>query len=82
MIIPEKHVYLSETILGLGGLIISNFSQENTTLDEIWIKIDTLNKKQKYIANLNFDNFILAIDFLFLLGMIEMKSGGILKKCT
>lgn len=84
LILPEKHIYLSETLYGLGGLILSLFESSSTylTVDELWIKIEKKSKSKNLILDLTFDKFILSIDFLFLIGALELKEGGKLNLCT
>lgn len=83
LILPEKHIYLSETLYGIGGLILSLFDDFETTLtvDALWIKLEKKNKNKKIIMDLNFDKFILSIDFLFTIGALDLEEGGKLKLC-
>lgn len=84
MILPEKHIYLSETLYGLGGLILSSFRSSDThlTVDELWVKLEKKNKTKNLIVDLTFDKFVLSIDFLFLMGALDLKEGGKLNLCT
>jgi len=76
MILPSKHIRFSESLLGLGGVIL-NFITEPLTIDEIWYKYSNINnKKNGFPAYHNFDNLVLAINYLFLIGVIEINKNG------
>jgi hypothetical protein len=74
MILPQKHIHLSESMFGLGGIIIS-LIEEKTSVDDLWEKY-----KQSYEKNSSFrhgfDSFILTLDYLFLIGAIELDDSG------
>jgi hypothetical protein len=76
MILPSKHIRFSESLLGLGGIIL-NFINEPLTIDEIWYKYSKINNsKKEFPAYHNFDNVVLAIDYLYLIGVIELNDKG------
>ena len=76
MIMPGKHVDISESLIGLGGLVLSLIDTPKT-LDEIWedfngkyIKTKKVNKKY------TIDKFILSLDLLYILGAVDISEGG------
>lgn len=81
MILPKKHISLSASLIGLGGVILEIINKNSKTIDQCW---STLNKK--YIAKgivqkkHSFDNMILAIDLLYMLGAIDYDDEGKIKK--
>jgi len=72
MILPTKHIQLSNSILNVGAIIIKNLN-ENSTVSLLWEKT----KKQPGIKT--FDRFILGLTFLYSMGLIEIKEGLITK---
>ncbi|WP_346854873.1 ABC-three component system middle component 6 [uncultured Draconibacterium sp.] len=81
MILPGKHISLSESLLGLGGILLG-FLKTPMTVDELWFKYSKINNSRRYPAYHNFDNVILALDYLFLIGAIEVDDKGKLILCV
>lgn len=76
MILPSKHIRFSESLLGLGGIILSLIN-EPKTVDEIWLKYSEINNsKTGFPAYHNFDNVILALNYLYLIGAILIDNNG------
>lgn len=83
MILPQKHIKLSESLFALGGFVINEIKlDEKITVDELWIKINLKLKKdkRKLISDFTFDNLILSLDYLYLLGLIEIDKEGRITK--
>ncbi len=79
MILPKKHIKLSESLFALGALVIEQIDNPKT-VDEIW---DNISQKQDVISSANnFDNLILTLDYLFSLGIITLNQKGGITKCT
>ena len=72
MILPTKHIKLSNSMLNVGAIILKNLN-ENSTVSLIWEKT----KRQPGVKT--FDRFILGLTFLYGLGLIELKEGLITK---
>lgn len=81
MILPSKHINFYESILGLGGLILKLIENEPPLVFEhIWKRIDELNHNRKNNIYYSFDNVVLAIDFLYMIGAINLdKDNNIYK---
>lgn len=75
MLLPEKHIMLSESILGLGGFLLK-FIIKPQNVDDIWIEFNKSVKSKEFPKYHSFDNFILALDFLYMVGAIELDSKG------
>lgn len=76
MILPKKQVSLEESMIGFGGFLLSGLKNANT-VDDLWhYYLDALERK-KYHVRFSFDQFILTIDFLFMIGSIK-DDGGVL----
>jgi hypothetical protein len=73
MILPNKHISVSRSFLGSGAIIIEQMNQSET-ITTLWNKVST---------NPNFDNFekfILTLDFLYMIGAIQIDE-GLLRRC-
>lgn len=76
MILPSKHVSFSESLIGLGGVLLG-FLKDPLSVDELWIKYSKINNsKTRFPAYHNFDNIILAINLLYSIGAIKMDDEG------
>jgi hypothetical protein len=76
MILPSKHIRFSESLLGLGGVIL-RIIKEPKTIDEIWFKFSEFNNdKKQFPAYHNFDNVILALNYLYIIGAVSIDKNG------
>lgn len=76
MIMPKKHITLSESYIGLGAYILQVLSKP-MTVDKCWEKI-----YNKYISKglaskkHSFDSMILTLDLLFMMDAININERG------
>ena len=75
MILPEKHIRLAESFLGLGGVILK-FLVNPKSVDVLWVEFEKVNNSGYFPAYHSFDNFILALDYLFMIGAVELDNEG------
>ncbi len=77
MLMPQKHIDLYESLIGLGAIIITIIGKNSKTLDTIIEKVNLWIEKNKIkkIYN-NIDNILLSIDYLFSIGAIDMNEEG------
>ncbi|MEK0338250.1 MAG: hypothetical protein QQN41_12535 [Nitrosopumilus sp.] len=80
MLVPEKHTSNSKSILGLGCFVLE-FLSTPKTLDEIWTQFRKARKEEQYSSSHSFDNLILALDFLFSIGVVNEHESGKIFKC-
>ena len=76
MILPTKHIKADRALLGVGGELLS-LVHSGKTVSALWD--DFRKKRQQYPNNaqLSYDWFILALDFLFIIGVIRYERGVI-----
>jgi len=74
MILPTKHIRISESLMGLGGFLVKLLS-EPMTIDKLWIKYSKNNDK-RFPAYHNFDNLVLSVNLLYIMGIIEINDKG------
>lgn len=74
MILPTKHLLSQDSLIGIGGLIIARIGNSGTTVSRLWEQVHDIREVGTY------ERFILALDSLFLLGVLDLESGLIVKK--
>jgi hypothetical protein len=74
MILPTKHIRISESLIGLGGYLLK-LLKEPMTIDKIWIEYAKVNN-QKFPAYHSFDNVVLSLNLLFILAVIDINEKG------
>lgn len=77
MLMPKKHINLSESLIGIGGIILQCLGKNVKSLDAIIAYTDQIidNNKNRKIYN-NTDNILLAIDYLYSIGAIDINEEG------
>ena len=75
MILPTKHIRIAESLVGLGGFILSVIKQP-MPLEQIWQEYQKQSKSKKFPAQHSFDNLILAIDYLYMIDAIDLNKKG------
>jgi hypothetical protein len=76
MILPTKHIKLAESYVGLGGYILKILNKKSMSIDEIWTDFQKVNNSQLYPAYHSFDNIILGLNLLFMIGAIQIDEQG------
>lgn len=74
MILPSKHVKLSNSLLNLGAILLNNLN-DKYTVTMLWDRTKRLPEVR------TFEKFTLGLDFLFALNLIEFQE-GLIKKVT
>lgn len=77
MILPQKHISLSESMYGFGAMVIG-LIEGNMTVDELWEKYKRISESGNSSRH-GFDSFILVLDYLFLIGAIDLDDSGCIK---
>ena len=74
MILPTKHIRISESLIGLGGYLLKLLDKP-MSIDNLWFKYTNYNNN-KFPAYHHFDNVVLSVNLLFMMGIIEIKENG------
>lgn len=74
MILPTKHIKLSNTLLCVGAILLEHLKSD-ATVTSLWAATRLLPE----IAT--FERFTLGLDFLFMIGAVEFKE-GLLRRAT
>jgi len=72
MILPDKNIKLEYSLLNCGAIILKNLS-EAQTISLLWEKV----KKQETLVN--YEKFLLTLDYLYLINAIAIKDGLIVR---
>lgn len=72
MILPTKHTPESKSLLGFGAKVLLSLSTPKT-FNDLWSNL------QNTESTMNYAHFILALDFLFIIGAIDYKKGRIFR---
>ncbi len=80
MLLPDKHLKLSESVIGLAGLVLSDISKP-TWFDDAWARIKEQTGTPDWPAVHGVENFVLALCFLYSVGAIDLTQDGELVRC-
>ena len=70
MIMPSKYLREDEALIGVGALLLALLDR-NKNLSDLW-------EEAKNISSVgNYERFVLALDFLYLLGLIDVRNNEI-----
>lgn len=69
MILPDKNITLSNSLIGVGSKIIIELSTSQT-VSSLWEKV-----RKKYLVIRTFERFVLTLDLLYAMGLIELENG-------
>ncbi|EJL6259242.1 hypothetical protein SD340_003883 [Vibrio fluvialis] len=72
MIMPSKYLREEEALIGISAVLLP-LVENNGNLTTLW-------ESAKKIKNIgSFERFILALDFLYLLGIIDLRNNKIVR---
>lgn len=75
MILPSKHLSQNRALLTVGAHILQHMHQPKTA-SALWEELPHHGEGKLHSTPvLSYDGFVLALDFLFLIGAIEMEEG-------
>ena len=79
MILPNKYVPISDSIIGISALILETLGNNNMTIDELWEKFNNNIKQNKKIKNIpSYNKFVLSINFMYISNMINYSKKGVI----
>lgn len=73
MILPTKGIAPRQALISIGGEVIRLLT-EDKTISRLW---DDFKKDHAQGAEATFDWFVLSLDLLFLLGVVELDRGRV-----
>lgn len=69
MILPNKHLLSKDSLIGIGGLLLTKIEPNGITVSRLWEGVRVRREIGTY------DRFVLALDTLYLLGYLELEDG-------
>ncbi|MGO9165846.1 MAG: ABC-three component system middle component 6 [Candidatus Sulfotelmatobacter sp.] len=81
MILPSKHVSQDRALLSVGARILLRLSRPKT-VSALWEDMLPLAAGKGDVPLLHYDGFVLALDLLFLMGIIDLQSGLLRRRVT
>mgnify|MGYP004577706193 CR=1 FL=1 len=74
MILPKKHLSVQESFIGFGGFLLSHLCQP-MDVDSLWDTYKDAYSDLRYPVKFSFDEFIVTLDFLYMIGAIKSEKG-------
>ena len=81
MLLPDTHIRLSESILGLGAVVLS-FLDRPRTVDDLYLKVKAACADGSLPAFHDFDSVTLAVLFLYMIGAVERGENEAIRRCA
>ena len=80
MLLPDKHISLAESILGLGAFVLSVLDRPQS-LDRLHAKVSRACESGELPAQHGFDNVLLALLFLYSIDAVRISETGGVERC-
>ena len=78
MILPTKHLRPERSLLAISGEVVS-ILDEAKTVSRVWEEFSKSRSRASHRAPVSYDWFVLSLDLLFILGVVEFRSGRIVR---
>ena len=77
MILPKKQLSISESYFGFGGFLLQKLSVPISS-EKLWEYYKDAYENGNYPIKFTFDQYIMALDYLFIIGAIQKDERGLL----
>ncbi|TWT66657.1 ABC-three component system middle component 6 [Allorhodopirellula solitaria] len=82
-LLPQKHVRPSESLLGIGAVVLKSLNDRPKYLDEVWSDVQKTEAiKIRLHGSVSLDTIVLAIDFLYIVGAVKLNKRGQLEHAS
>lgn len=81
MLLPDKHITLAESILGVGAFLLGELDGPQT-MDRLYARVRRACDDGSLPAYHDFDAVLLGVLFLYTIGAIELTDDGGVKRCA
>lgn len=78
MILPTKHIRTDRALIGVGGELL-DLLREPTTVSGLWNELRARRSEGSPNAPIDYDWFVLTLDFLFMVGAVQTKRGVLMR---
>ncbi len=77
MLLPTKHIKIENALIGVGAEVLAELDRPKTVSTLFY---DIQERRSEYeMTTIEFDWFLLAVDFLYTIGAVRLEA-GVLKK--
>jgi len=70
MILPTKHISEGQALIGVGAVVLRHVERQQT-VTSLWDKV----RDEPSVGT--FERFVLSLDFLYIIGVIDLTKGMI-----
>ena len=77
MILPKKQLSISESFFGFGAFLLQRLDVP-VSIEELWEYYKDSYKSKKYPVKFSFDQYIMALDYLYIIGAVKKNERGLL----
>lgn len=81
MILPTKYINEEQSLLWIGSELLE-LLQEPKTISRLWNELKRTRNELLKSATLTFDWYVLALDLLYILGVVEFEHGQVWRRIT
>ena len=81
MILPTKHISVEQSLYGIGAELLE-LHKSPMTVSALWNAIRDCRNNDNSKAQIDYKWFVLALDFLFVIGLVENKRGLIVRRVS
>lgn len=81
MLMPDKHISMAESLLGLGAVVLSHLDQPRS-IDMLYSLVKGDMASGMLPAYHDLDNLMLSVLFLYSVGAVALTKGGGVKRCA
>lgn len=81
MLLPDKHIRFSESLLGLGSFVLESLDAPKS-IDALWADLHLQIERGAFPTPHTFDNLVLTVDILFAMGAVALNRNGRLERCV
>lgn len=82
MILPSKHLPQDRALLTIGARVLRQLS-DSKTVSALWEELRSQeNSSSDAASRLSYNEFVLALDLLFLIGTIDMRLGLVFRSAS
>ncbi|MEG2013742.1 MAG: hypothetical protein RR063_11155 [Anaerovoracaceae bacterium] len=77
MILPKKQLSISESLFGFGAFLLQRLNVP-ISIEDLWGYYKDSYVNKKYPVKFSFDQFVIALDYLYIIGAIYENERGLL----
>jgi len=80
MLLPDKHIRISESVLGIAGLVLESLPAA-ISFDQLMAAVTKKQAEQKWPGEYSVESIALALCFLHSIDTVDVTDDGELIKC-